>query len=174
MCSRVEETHFTRDLCSGGNTYHCNVTVAVAPDLVLTHEKMRYVGICVWGNTYLGGTHITVTSQWYVLLFPRDSYRYYGHYLHCVQISNIRQKAGHSLILKKEKNFIFLTFFWFSNDKKKEEAEEKPPIVSFGQLVSYRTLLQAEVFNFDHWLNDSPTENSIVNSRNCPDWRACS
>ena len=100
--------------------------------------------------------------------------RYYGHYLRCVQISNIRQKAAHSLILKKEKNFIFLTFFWFSNDKKKEEAEEKPPIVSFGQLVSYRTLLQAEVFNFDHWLNDSPTENSIVNSRNCPDWRACS
>ena len=136
----------------------------------------RYIslGICVRGNTYQGGTHITVTSQWYVLLFPRDSYRYYGHYLRCVQISNIRQKAAHSLILKKEKNFIFFTFFWFSNDKKKEEAEEKPPIVSFGQLVSYRTLLPAEVFNFDHWLNDSPTENSIVNSRNCPDWRACS
>ena len=73
--------------------------------------------------------------------------------------------------LKKTKLY-FLNFF--SNDKKKEEAEEKPPIVSFGQLVSYRTFFQVEVFNFDHWLNDSPTENSIVNSHDCPEWRACS
>ena len=82
-----------------------------------------------------------------------------------MQISNIRQKAAHSLILKKEKNFIFLIFFCISNDNKKEEAEEKPPIVSFGQLVSYQTLFQGSSsrdFNFDHWLNDSPTENSIL------------
>jgi len=35
-------------------------------------------------------------------------------------------------------------------------------MVSFGRLVSYRTLFQAEVFNFDHWLIDSPTENSVL------------
>ena len=34
-------------------------------------------------------------------------------------------------------------------------------MVSIGQLVSYRTLFQAEVFNFDHWLIDSPAENSV-------------
>ena len=35
-------------------------------------------------------------------------------------------------------------------------------MVSIGRLVSYRTLFQAEVFNFDHWLIDSPTENSVL------------
>ena len=52
--------------------------------------------------------------------------------------------------------------FRFSNDKKKKEAEEKPSMVSIGRLVSYRTLFQAEVFNFDQWLIDSPTENSVL------------
>ena len=52
--------------------------------------------------------------------------------------------------------------FRFRNDKKKKEAEEQLPIVSIGRLVSYRTLFQAEVFNFDHWLIDSPAENSVL------------
>ena len=67
-----------------------------------------------------------------------------------------------SLYSKKRKNFIFLIFVLFSNDKEKKEAEEKPPMVSFGRLVSYRTQFQAEVINFDHWLIDSPTENSVL------------